>query len=73
MQFVEGSYVPVPNLSNEVLRGAPRAAWPAGIEGIRTVVIRGFNDFVTSNRNRHIMSSETKGAPDPERGRRRRI
>ena len=64
-EFGVKSYVPVENFSNEVLRGAPRAAWPAGIEGIRTVVIRGFNDFVTSNQNRHIMSAETKGAPDP--------
>lgn len=59
------TYVPIPNFSNAVLRGAPRAAWPAGIEGIRTVIIRGFNDFVTANRNRHIMSAETAGAPDP--------
>jgi hypothetical protein len=59
------TYVPIPNLSNAVMRGAPRAAWPAGIEGIRTVIVRGFNDFVTVNRNRHILSAETAGAPDP--------
>jgi hypothetical protein len=64
-EFGIRTYVGIPNLSNASLRGAPRAAWPAGIEGTHTVVIRGANDFVTSNRNRHIMSAETAGAPDP--------
>ena len=64
-EFGLRSYVPIPNLANAVLRGAPRAAWPAGIEGIRTVAIRGFNDNVPSPRNRHVMSSETIGVPDP--------
>jgi hypothetical protein len=64
-EFGVKTYVPIPNLANAVLRGAPRAAWPAGIEGIRTVIIRGFNDNVSSNLNRHILSAETIGVQDP--------
>lgn len=64
-EFGIRTYVPIPNLANASLRGAPRAAWPAGIEGIRTVAIRGFDNNVSANRNRHIMSSETIGVQDP--------
>lgn len=59
------SFDPIPNYVNADLRGAPRAATPAGIEGTHTVIIRGHEDSVTTNPNRRIMWAETAGDPSP--------
>lgn len=58
-------FYPIPDYVNADLRGAPRAATPAGIEGTHTVIIRGYEDSVTTNPNRRIMWAETAGNPSP--------
>ncbi|HTV22562.1 MAG TPA: hypothetical protein VMG12_27930 [Polyangiaceae bacterium] len=51
---------------NEVFSGSPRAMTPAGIEGTRSVIVRGYNDSVSSNLNRHILRTESIGDAAPD-------
>jgi hypothetical protein len=60
------SWNAIPQAPNSTLSGAPRAAYGAGIEGVRAVIIRGYGPATPAGQNgRGVAYAETPGFPNP--------